>query len=95
MKNDISVGLLRLVVERDVEIKPSVMLSAGVYPGRVVRTKAGKTEYLVKMTVQQLAKTGIHSILFSREFPITEFVQSGDIYVQPLQRQSANYAQGR
>jgi hypothetical protein len=48
-----------------------------------VRT-AGKTEYLVKMTVQQLAKTGVRSILFSREFPITEFVQSGDVYVEPL-----------
>jgi hypothetical protein len=81
MKKDISAGLKRLIVGRDVEIKPGVILSAGVYPGRVVPRSDGKTDYLVKMTAQQLAKAGVQSILFSREFLVTQFVQSGDIYV--------------
>jgi hypothetical protein len=81
MKKDISAGPKRLIVGRDLEIKPGVILSAGVYPGRVVPTSDGKTDYLVKMTVQQLAKTGVQSILFSREFLVTEFVRSGEIYV--------------
>ena len=96
MRKDISASQLRLIVGRDVEITPGVVLSAGVYPGRAVPTRACKTEYLVKMTVQQLAKTGVHSILFSREFPVTEFVQSGDIYIEPLQsRPAIRYAEGR
>jgi hypothetical protein len=96
MNKDIAASVLRLIVGRDVEIKPGVMLAAGVYPGKAVRTRAGQTEYLVKMTVQQLARTGVYSILFSREFTITEFVQSGDIYVEPLPgRPAIRYGQGR
>jgi hypothetical protein len=71
---------LRLIVERRLEIKPGLVLAPGVYPGRT-EPMGRKTEYRINITAQQLASAGVRVNLFSREYTVTNFVQSGDIAI--------------
>jgi hypothetical protein len=79
---------VRVIAEHDVTVRPGIVLSAGVYPGRTTQT-ARRTEYFVRMTVSQLVKAGDQPNLFGREFLITALVQSGDVSLDLPTRSSA------
>ena len=67
---------------RDVAIAPDVVLPAGTYAGKGLKTLIG-IEYIVELTTAQLAKMGMTpEVTASRQYAVTELVKSGKLSVR-------------
>jgi len=74
---------LWITAVRDVAIAPDVVLPAGTYAGKGLKTLIG-IEYIVELTTAQLAQMGIprSETTVSNQYAVTELVKSGKLSVR-------------